>query len=84
MPSTGQLLQDSIKWAKEAGRIQMEYFRGDRLDIRSKLNDSDIVTAADKASEDAIVAEIRKNIRSIPFCRKSRAATKTLVIIVGW
>ena len=38
----------------------MEYFRGDRLDIRSKLNDSDIVTAADKASEDAIVAEIRK------------------------
>lgn len=60
MPSTGQLLQDSIKWAKEAGRIQMEYFRGDRLDIRSKFNDSDIVTAADKASEDAIVAEIRK------------------------
>lgn len=54
------LLADAVKWAKEAGCVQLGYFRGDNLNIRAKLNDSDIVTAADKASEEIIISEIRK------------------------
>ena len=54
------LLADAVKWAKEAGCVQLGYFRGDNLNIQAKLNDSDIVTAADKASEEIIISEIRK------------------------
>lgn len=55
-----QLLADCVRWAKEAGRIQLELFRSDRLDIEAKFNDSDVVTNADKASEKAIISEIRR------------------------
>ena len=51
MTTYEQLLADCIRWAKEAGRIQLELFRSDRLDIEAKFNDSDVVTNADKASE---------------------------------
>ena len=50
MTTYEQLLADCIRWAKEAGRIQLELFRSDRLDIEAKFNDSDVVTNADKAS----------------------------------
>ncbi len=46
--------------AKNAGRIQLEYFRGRNLSIQTKQNEYDVVTAADKASEVMIVEEIRK------------------------
>ena len=59
LTDTNELLTDCIKWAKEAGRRQLEYFRSDKLDIHAKLNESDIVTNADKASEDIIVSNIR-------------------------
>lgn len=52
------LLSDAIDLARKAGAIQMEYFRGDKLDIKSKLNDSDVVTAADKAAESVIISGI--------------------------
>ena len=58
MTTYEQLLADCIRWAKEAGRIQLELFRSDRLDIEAKFNDSDVVTNADKASEKAIISEI--------------------------
>ena len=60
MTTYEQLLADCIRWAKEAGRIQLELFRSDRLNIEAKFNDSDVVTNADKASEKAIISEIRR------------------------
>lgn len=52
------LLADARQWALAAGEIQLGYFRSDRLDIRAKLNDSDVVTAADKAAERLIIDSI--------------------------
>lgn len=60
MQEINELLHDCTLWAKEAGRVQLEYFRGNNLDIKAKFNDSDIVTAADKASEEIIISNIRK------------------------
>lgn len=71
-----ELLDDCVKWAKEAGCIQMGYFRKDNLDIRQKFNYSDIVTAADKASEEAIIAEIRKKYPSHSILSEESGADK--------
>ena len=60
MQEIRELLHDCTLWAKEAGRVQLEYFRGSNLDIKAKFNDSDIVTAADKVSEEIIISNIRK------------------------
>lgn len=54
------LLINAIAWAKEAGKIQLSYFRSDNLNITTKINESDIVTAADKASEHCIIESIHK------------------------
>lgn len=40
--------------ARNAGDIQLDYFRTSKLDIHTKQNDSDVVTAADKACEKLI------------------------------
>lgn len=53
------LLLDAMSWAREAGAVHMRYFRGSELDIKSKLNDSDVVTAADKAAEKLLIDHIR-------------------------
>ncbi len=53
---TSALLLDAIQLARQAGAIQLSYFRGDNLDIKAKLNDSDVVTAADRAAEQAIIS----------------------------
>lgn len=55
-----QLLLDATVWAREAGDIQLRYFRSLNLDITNKLNDADIVTVADKASEETIIRHIRE------------------------
>jgi len=49
--NNGTFLQEAISMARSAGEIQLEYFRSSHLDINTKLNDSDVVTAADKACE---------------------------------
>lgn len=59
-----QTLIDSItsnmlQWAREVGSVQLEYFRGNNLGISSKLDESDIVTDADKASERVLIDHIR-------------------------
>ena len=46
-----KLVDDAIAWTREAGEVQLKYFRSSHLNIRAKFNDSDIVTEADKASE---------------------------------
>jgi myo-inositol-1(or 4)-monophosphatase len=50
------------QWATEAGNIQLEYFRGDRLEIQCKRDDTaaDVVTAADKASETYLINQIKR------------------------
>lgn len=55
-----ELLKDCIDWAKQAGKIQLEYFRSRNLDIKTKFNYSDVVTVADKASEKLIISNIQK------------------------
>ena len=44
--------------AEGAGKIQLTYFRGDDLSIRTKSNVYDVVTRADKESEEYIVKAI--------------------------
>ncbi len=52
------ILLNAISWAREAGAVHMRYFRGNELSIQSKFNDSDIVTAADKAAEKLLLDHI--------------------------
>ena len=55
-----KLVDDAIAWAREAGEVQLKYFRSSHLNIRAKFNDSDIVTEADKASEQVIINNINR------------------------
>ena len=55
-----KLVDDAIAWAREAGEVQLKYFRSTQLNIRAKFNDSDIVTEADKASEQVIINNINR------------------------
>ena len=49
------MLNNVIECAREAGSIALQYFRQDGgIGVENKLNDSDIVTVADKASETCI------------------------------
>lgn len=45
------MVLDAMQWARQAGVIQLEYFRSGHLDVHTKLNESDIVTKADRASD---------------------------------
>lgn len=54
------IVSDMLRWAHEAGDIQLGYFRGSNLGIANKLNDSDIVTNADKDSERALLGHIHE------------------------
>lgn len=55
-----KLVDDAIAWVREAGEVQLKYFRSSHLNIRAKFNDSDIVTEADKASEQVIINNINR------------------------
>lgn len=54
------ILFHAIALAKEAGKIHLSFFRSHDLRISTKGNDYDVVTAADKASEEAIKQGIRR------------------------
>lgn len=51
MTDYDKYLDAALKMANEAGEVLLSYFRSDRLETQTKSNDSDVVTAADKASE---------------------------------
>lgn len=51
-------LDFAVGMAREAGRIQLTYFRGDDLAMKTKSNVSDVVTRADRESEAFIVRSI--------------------------
>ena len=50
----------AMEMAREAARIQLKYFRSGDLDIRTKHGEADIVTRADRESEQAITDAIRR------------------------
>lgn len=52
-------LQKAVEWAREAGRIQMKYFRGNDLGIMTKSNVSDVVTRVDKECEAYLLEQIQ-------------------------
>lgn len=58
------LLTQVVALAQQAGEVQLRYFRGNALDIQAKFNDSDVVTAADKASEKVIIDFIKTHYPS--------------------
>lgn len=53
-------LSTALSMARAAGDILMDYFRTSKLDIHTKLNASDVVTSADKASEALIKGVIHE------------------------
>ena len=55
-----ELMEHAVKLAQVAGEIHMRQFRSESLSEKAKLNDSDIVTAVDIASEKAIIEGIRQ------------------------
>lgn len=62
--ATDELLLDAIDCAHRAAKIQLEYFRSAHLTIDTKLNESDIVTPADKGSENVIIDFIHQKYPS--------------------
>ncbi|MDE6018527.1 MAG: inositol monophosphatase [Muribaculaceae bacterium] len=58
------MLRASLIMAENAGLIHMKYFRQAGLKQSTKLNDSDVVTVADKESEASILTYIRDNFPS--------------------
>lgn len=57
----GRYLHAALTMARSAGDIQLSYFRKAGLQMATKLNDSDVVTVADKESERAILDYIRSH-----------------------
>lgn len=53
-----EYLDFAVGMTREAGRIQLTYFRGDDLAMKTKSNVSDVVTRADRESEAFIVRSI--------------------------
>lgn len=54
-PENKRLKEAAVEVARMAGDILLGYFRSDHLKVLTKLNESDIVTEADKASESVIL-----------------------------
>lgn len=55
---SNEYLDFMIPLAKRVGELQLSYFRSNRLDIQTKSNISDVVTCADKESEELIAKVI--------------------------
>lgn len=60
MTDYSDFLDFALMLAKEAGKIQLKYFRSNHLVMETKLNSYDVVTQADKESENFIVGAIRE------------------------
>ncbi len=56
-----RFLAAALVMAENAGRIQMNYFRKAGLELTTKLNDSDVVTVADKESERFMLDYIKEH-----------------------
>lgn len=60
METRDNILRDALMMARQAGDVQMKLYRSGHLDIVTKQNAYDVVTVADKASEQLIVEQIGK------------------------
>lgn len=60
MDDMNQMLAFARACAREAGKIQLSYFRGAHLNVETKFNLHDVVTVADKESERYLVDAIAK------------------------
>ena len=58
------LLSAAFAMAEKAGGIHMRYFRRDSLEQSTKLNDSDVVTVADREAEASVVGYIHRHYPS--------------------
>ena len=72
-----ELLKFAVQLAKAAGGIQLAYFRGDRLSIETKSNVYDVVTRADRESEELIAGMIAGVIPTMLFWARRAAAGAT-------
>lgn len=59
-----EIAQVAESIALEAGEQLMQYFRSEKLQVSVKLNESDIVTVADKASESVILKRLAETYPS--------------------
>lgn len=64
--------------AMEAGEKLLEYFRKPSLKVNTKLNESDIVTEADRASEEIIIGAIRREYPEHAILSEESGCTGTL------
>lgn len=55
------IVLDAMTWTRQAGALLLTYFRKPGLETHTKLNEADIVTAADKASEALLLGNIRSH-----------------------
>lgn len=51
METIDDMILAACGWARQAGATQLEFFRSRHLDVKTKINESDIVTKADRISE---------------------------------
>ncbi len=56
-----RILEAALTMAGDAGRVHLEYFRKKNIIQTTKLNDSDVVTIADKEAETSILAYINEH-----------------------
>ena len=72
-----ELLLYAIELAQKAGKVQLEYFRSKNLVAENKLNDADIVTAADRASEEIVLNGIRSRYPHHSILSEESGLSKT-------
>ena len=78
-----QALEYAVAWAKEVGKIQLSYFRGNDLGIQTKSNVYDVVTRADKESEAFLLDRFRSTIPGMQSLGKKAVLMPVLPSIGG-
>lgn len=78
-----QALEYAVAWAKEVGKIQLSYFRGNDLGIQTKSNVYDVVTRADKESEAFLWIRFRSTIRACSPWGRKRCSCRYCRVSVG-
>ena len=79
------ILEKMMEIARGAGEVQLKHFRSGHLDPHSKLNNFDVVTIADRESEDYILSSIRNLYPAIQlFLRKAVLTEASTMNGAGW
>ena len=78
-----QALEYAVAWAKEVGKIQLSYFRGNDLGIQTKSNVYDVVTRADKESEAFLLDKIQKHYPGHAVFGRKRCSCRYCRVSVG-